>query len=82
MSKPLHKVAIAMWLAGAAILLLWAWALVDFMYTFSVREGSFGGLVMGGAAGAVLVALGTIIELVDQIRWNTRPPAHQNGLRE
>lgn len=78
MTKPLHKVAMAMWAIGVIVLLLWAWALFDFLHVFPIRAGSFGGLVVGGIAAAMLIALGTIIELVDQIRWNALPPELRN----
>lgn len=74
MAKAPHKVGIAMWVIGVIVLLLWAWALFDFLHTLPIRAGSFGGLVVGGIAAAMLIALGTIIELVDQIRWNALPP--------
>lgn len=74
MRKPAHKVAIAMWLTATAILLLWAWALFEFLRAYPLRTGSFGGLVMGAVGAAILIALGVIIELLDQIRWNALPP--------
>jgi hypothetical protein len=78
MRKPPHKVAVAMWAIGVIVLLLWAWALFDFLHTYPIRAGSFGGLAVGGVAAAILIALGTIIELIDQIRWNALPPEQRD----
>ena len=74
MRKPLHKVAIAMWGLATMVLLVWGWALFEFLLTWPIHTLSVGGFVMGGAAAAVLVALGTMIELLDQIRWNALSP--------
>jgi len=74
MRKPLHKVAIAMWLLGAVILFLWGWSLFDFLRTSPGHTARLGVYVFGIVATALLIALGTIIELVDQIRWNALPP--------
>jgi hypothetical protein len=82
MKKPLNKVAMAMWLMGSAIFLLWAWALLNFIDVLRTsptpHATSFSGYVLGAVAAAILIALGTIIELVDQIRWNALPPEQRN----
>jgi hypothetical protein len=41
-------------------------------------HAGFGQYVFGIAAAAILIALGTIVELVDQIRWNALPPEQRN----
>jgi hypothetical protein len=74
--KPLHKVAIALWVLAAAIILLWGWSLFDFL-SMPAHAG-LGQYLFGIAAAAILIALGTIVELIDQIRWNALPPDQRN----
>jgi hypothetical protein len=79
MKKPLHKVAVGLWVVGAAVIVLWGLALFETLRMYAFQTTSFGGLVMGAVAAAVLIALGTIIEIVDQIRWNALPPDQRGG---
>jgi predicted cation transporter len=74
MRKPVHKVAILMWVVGAGVLLLWGWSLFDFLASYPAQTVNIGGYVIGIFAAALLIGVGTIIELVDQIRWNALPP--------
>ncbi len=74
MKKSLHKVAIAMWVLAVATLSLWGWSVFHFLRSYPMQTLSVGTYVYGAVAAAVLVALGTLIEIADQIRWNALPP--------
>jgi hypothetical protein len=73
MKKPLHTVAIVMWLLAAAVFAIWAFILVRFLLSYPIQMLNVGNTVYGAFEGAVLVALGTLIEIADQVRWNTLP---------
>jgi hypothetical protein len=84
MRKPLNKVALAMWVVAGITLVTEIWI---FARTYEISNtwaapggvlrflGSMWELVRSGfvSAGA-LVAYGTIIELLDCIRWNALRP--------
>jgi hypothetical protein len=79
MKKPVNKFAVALWIV-AAIVLLGEIALVDTVrQTVAARPGvsSFSllwaSIRVALQSASQLAALGVIIELIDQIRWNGLP---------
>ena len=74
MRKPLNRVAIAMWVLAVAVLLVWAFSLFRFLRSYPIQTLNIGATVYGAFEGAVLIALGTLIEIADQVRWNALPP--------
>jgi hypothetical protein len=74
MGKPLHKAAIVMWVLAAAIFAIWAFTVIRFLLSYPIQMLNVGTTVYGAFEGAVLVALGTLIEIADHVRWNTLPP--------
>ena len=87
MKKPLNKVALAIWVLAVAQLATQGWffvgsyflndpALPGSMFRFLAVTWTF--VHSGFVAAGELVALGAIIELVDQIRWNALSPEKRN----
>ena len=74
MRKPLNWVAVAMWVLAAAVLLVWAFVLFRFLHSYPIQMLNVGNTVYGVFEAAVLFALGALIEIADQVRWNTLPP--------
>jgi len=79
MRKPLHKLAIALWIAAVGMLGVEAVSLFGMERTYP--HGIFRTAMMmwdlfrsGIFSASALIAFGTMVELLDQIRWNTLPP--------
>lgn len=81
MKKPLNLFAVVLWLLAVVVIVGDAAYLLtpqpaftpqptDTYYVVSYWFSARNSLVSAG----VLAALGVLIELLDQIRWNTRPP--------
>jgi len=74
MGKPLHKATIVMWVLAAAVFAIWAFTVIRFLFSYPIQIMNVGNTVYGVFKAAVLFALGTLIEIADQVRWNTLPP--------
>ena len=84
MKKPINKFAVTMWIFAGVVAILntfEVWSIVENMRLVA-REAGQAYLVTGTilrSIGAViapvvlLIGLGALIELVDQIRWDARP---------
>ena len=83
MKKPINKIAFLMWVAAAAVALVNIMQVYNaiqayqFMQkapgeTLFVFRGFFAAISGTITPVVMLVGFGTLIELVDQIRWNTR----------
>lgn len=80
MKKPLNKVALALWILAAVVAAGEILSSVAIRHvasdiattdTLYVVAGSMWSMIRGALMSAsALVAYGTIIEIVDQIRWN------------
>ena len=84
MKKPINKFAVAMWVTAGIVACLNAievWAIAESMRDVARQAAETYVVVQGvlRAASAIvaptilLIGLGALIELVDQIRWNMRP---------
>jgi hypothetical protein len=82
MKKPLNKVALALWALAALVIVGEACSLAVLDRGMHMSEAAGGSvyLVIGSIwnmvrstvmSAAVLAAFGMIVELLDQIRWNT-----------
>ena len=89
MRKPLNKVALLMWLLAAVTLVTEIWIFARtfeqvehvlvpanvFRFVSSMWELVRSGFVSAGG----LVAYGTIIEILDRIRWNAMKPEDRSA---
>ena len=80
MKKPFNKVAVALWVIAILFVLIEIWTTVDMYRSMTQIHGEGDNVyLVGGSiqrivqstvgAAAMLVGLGMLIELVDQIRW-------------
>jgi len=85
MKKPINKIAVLLWVLAAAVLvggmtvmsieLPRAWGIAREASEFGTAvEVTLSSIKVTVVNAAFLFAAGYLIELLDQIRWNTRPP--------
>jgi hypothetical protein len=84
MKKPINKFAVAMWVAAAVVAVLNAFQFRE-LQALTQQSAGFVGLshlpmqfILRSISGVImptvlLIGLGALIEILDQIRWNTRP---------
>ena len=84
MKKPINKFAVVLWVAAVVVAVLNAFQLEEIQSITQQSAGiagfnhlpmqfilrSLSGIIMPAVT---LAGLGALIEIVDQIRWNTRP---------
>lgn len=82
MKKPINKFAVVLWIVATAYALAGSWSFYTIMQLSGDIQHAYGGhayFVVGTAQRYLeplvvvfceLVALGLLIEMVDQIRWN------------
>jgi hypothetical protein len=84
MKKPMNRFAVAMWVAAAVVAVLNAFQFQE-LQTITQRSAGIVGFshlpmefILRSISGVImptvmLAGLGGLIEIVDQVRWNTRP---------
>jgi len=84
MKKPINKFAVALWVLAIVVFIVQFASFFSVTQTLRhlgpqggstlIVEGGFSKIALSGLmAAAQLSALGVIIELIDQIRWNALP---------